>query len=132
MRTSAPLSSSTTSRGSIPEYQPTRGPRPARCFGSRAARIATSTRSRFARRKAAGERARVDDGVKVDNGAKVDNRAKVDQVDSGGKADSSNRWGWERIVCFKPLLFRTTGESIWIHPSLPLKLLLQHPRSISA
>src|SRR5690348_16757571 len=103
MRTSAPSSSSTTSPGSIPEYQLTRGHRPARCFGLRAVRIATSTRSRFARRQAVGERARVavDDGEadnrakadRVGHADKADNRHQVDQVDqvdNGDRADSND------------------------------------------
>src|SRR5262245_8007456 len=111
MRASAPLSSSTTSPGSIAEYPPTRGHRPARCFGLRAARIATSTRSRCARRQAVGERARVD-GAEVGNGVKGDNQPRGGnrpKVDNGDKVDRSDRSGWERIVCSKPLLFTYDG-----------------------
>ena len=91
-KTSAPLSSSTTSPGSMPVCQPTREPRPAKCSGLRAARIATSTRSRFARRKAVEERAGGDevDGDKADNRAKADEGAKVANRD---QAHRSNRQG---------------------------------------
>jgi hypothetical protein len=71
----------------------------------------------------------VDNGDKVASGDKADNAAKVHNPD---KVDRSDRRGSARLVCSKPLLFRTTGESIWFHPSLQLTLLLQHPRSISA
>ena len=80
----------------MPEYQPIQGPRPANHFGLRAARIATSTRSRLARQQAVGERAVGDNGDRVDNRGKVDNLDKVDnrdKVDSGDKADSSDRRG---------------------------------------
>src|SRR5436190_20011045 len=70
----------------MPEYQPTRGPRPAKCFAWRAARIATSTRSRFARRQAVGE----DNGVVADS---ADKAARAEQADSGDQLQlhSSNK-----------------------------------------
>src|SRR5215203_2444039 len=105
MRTSAPWSSSTTSPGSMPEYQPTQGPQPANHFGLRAARIATSTRSRRARQQAVAERAG------GDNGDRVDSR---DKADNGDKVDSSDRRGaeaWTRRVCEDVLEAVKAGRS---------------------
>ena len=81
----------------------------------------------------------VDDGV--DSRDQADNRhqaASRDQVynpdlaDNGDKAGSRNRPGPGAHSLFKFAVFLTAGESIWIHPPLPLKRLLPHPRFDSA
>src|SRR4051812_26144426 len=90
-RTSAPSASSTTSRGSMPEYPPTREPPPAKRFGLRAARIATSTRSPFARRQTVEEALRVDNAEVVANAdladRAVDNRDRAHHADKVPSSD---------------------------------------------